>query len=82
VSAVPKALLQQLVMWLILGLLCAALLLVLGWCTGSGHAWPAWVPLVALSLFAVAVLALDQTWLGLHPFYRRRHTTSIASGRP
>lgn len=81
VSAVPKALLQQLVMWLILGLLCAALLLVLGWCTGSGRAWPAWVPLVALSLFAVAVLALDQTWLGLHPFYRRRLASAFSVRR-
>lgn len=80
-SALPKGVVQQLAMGLILGTLVAALLLMLGWAVGSAGTWPAAVPIVTSAIFGLAVLMLDQTWLSLHPFYRRRLASAFSVRR-
>ncbi|WP_344073755.1 hypothetical protein [Streptomyces crystallinus] len=79
--AVPNGLLQYLTVWVVLILLLAAFLAVLGWATATGWAWPLWlqicVPAVLLSIGAL----LDQTWMSLHPFYRRRLASAFAVRR-
>jgi hypothetical protein len=78
---VPGGLLQRLVVFAAFAAIAAALLLLLGWVVGTSRGWPWWVPLLTYGLFGFAVLSLDQTWLSLHPFYRRRLATAFAVRR-
>jgi len=80
-QAVPRGLLQRLVVWAAFLGIAAALLILLGWVTGTSRSWPWWVPVGTYGLFGFAVLFLDQTWLSLHPFYRRRLATAFAVRR-
>lgn len=79
--AVPHGIIQQLLLWLVSAVLLAALLLVLGVVVGNAAYWPRWLPIVAWVAFALAVLCLDQTWLSLHPFYRRRLASAFSVRR-
>ena len=80
-QAVPTSLVQRLIVLAILLLLGLGLLLVLGWVVASAPQWPLpWQLGVPGALVACAML-LDQTWLGLHPFYRRRLASAFAVRR-
>ncbi len=93
-KAVAGGLVQRLLVLAVLALLAMAYLLVLGSliATAASWSWPQggwdladWQP-VGLLLGALAVLAVagglvDQTWLGLHPFYRRRLASAFAVRR-
>ena len=43
--------------------------------------WPAWWCLVVPLVFAFVSLTIDQTWMSMHPFYRRRLATAFAVRR-
>ncbi|MER6361798.1 hypothetical protein [Kitasatospora sp. NPDC001527] len=72
---------EYLVLWSALTALTSGTLLTFGWAVATGHSWP--VPLqVLLPLVLLTVgLNLDQTWMGLHPFYRRRLASAFAVRR-
>jgi hypothetical protein len=57
----------------LLGVFGVASVLALQW-----HGWQLWVPAVVL---AGAGILIDQTWLSLHPFYRRRLASAFAVRR-
>lgn len=94
-QAVPTGVMQRLVVSGVLALLAGVLLLVLGSVVSTtaamprpdGWYWPAsWEQPMWLLAGAVAVLTLlggrvDQTRLGLHPFYRRRLASAFAVRR-
>jgi hypothetical protein len=80
-QAVPTSLVQRLIVLAILLLLGAGLLLLLGWVVATAPLWPfAWQVGLPAALAFCAML-LDQTWLGLHPFYRRRLASAFAVRR-
>jgi hypothetical protein len=79
--ALPRGVTQQVSLWLTLAVVLAVLLLLLGWVVGSADRWPQWLPIVVWVAFGVALLFLDQTWLSLHPFYRRRLASAFAVRR-
>ncbi len=92
--AVPGSLVRRLLVLAMLAGLATGFLLVLGAMTATAANWsppgsggsladwqPVWLLLGALAVLAVAGGAIDQTWLGLHPFYRRRLASSFAVRR-
>lgn len=93
-KAVPGSLLQRLLVLAVLAVLAAGFLLVLGNLIATAAGWerpagwgsagdwqPVWLLLVALTVLAVGGGLLDSTWLGLHPFYRRRLASAFAVRR-
>ena len=77
----PTSLLQRLIVLAILLLLGLGFLMVLGWVVATAPQWPlAWRLGLPATLVFCAML-LDQTWLGLHPFYRRRLASAFAVRR-
>lgn len=87
-QAVPSGIVQRLVVSGVLLVLAAVFLLLLGSLIATAAAWDradGWDPIWLLG-GSVAVLALlgglvDQTWLGLHPFYRRRLASAFSVRR-
>jgi hypothetical protein len=80
-QAVPTSLLQRLIVLAVLLLLVLGFLAVLGWVVATAPRWsPAWRLGLPATLVLCAML-LDQTWLGLHPFYRRRLASAFAVRR-
>jgi hypothetical protein len=77
----PGGPVQRIVVGLALLVLSVAFLLELGWTATTAPRWSpwAWVALVVVLVFFSVVL--DQTWLSLHPFYRRRLATAFAVRR-
>lgn len=72
---------QVLIVWAILLILAAVFLLILGFVVGTGSRWhPGWWVGLPVGLGLVALL-FDQTWLSLHPFYRRRLASAFAVRR-
>lgn len=43
--------------------------------------WPQWYVVVVPVLFVLVAILVDQTWMSLHPFYRRRLATAFAVRR-
>ncbi|MFJ9033078.1 hypothetical protein ACIRQP_32060 [Streptomyces sp. NPDC102274] len=79
--AVPNGFTQYLVVWTVLILLGAAFLLILGWTTATGRSWPHFQQIAIPSALVVIGTCLDQTWMSLHPFYRRRLASAFAVRR-
>ena len=80
-AALPTGLVQRVIVLLSLALLVVALLLVLGLAVGVTDTWSIPLQLGIVAAFAAALLALDQTWLSLHPFYRERLASAFAVRR-
>jgi hypothetical protein len=80
-KGIAGGLTQRIVVGLTVLMLAAVFLLLLGWTATTAARWGAifWWAL-AVGLLLVAVL-LDQTWLGLHPFYRRRLASAFSVRR-
>jgi hypothetical protein len=79
--AVAEGLVQRLVVILALTVLLAGLLVLFGGATvlaAEWHGWRLWGP---AALLTVAVVLIDETWLSLHSFYRRRIATAFAVRR-
>ncbi|MFD5084049.1 hypothetical protein ACFWOG_15595 [Kitasatospora sp. NPDC058406] len=72
---------EYLVLWSALAALTAGALLALGWAVATGHAWPPAAQLLLPLVLGTVGLNLDQTWMGLHPFYRRRLAAAFAVRR-
>ncbi|MFC0844421.1 hypothetical protein ACFH04_12010 [Streptomyces noboritoensis] len=79
--AVPNGLLQYLTVWVVLIVLAAVFLLILGWTTATGWAWPLWMQICVPAVLLFIGSLLDQTWMSLHPFYRRRLASAFAVRR-
>ena len=93
-KAVPGGLVQRLLVLTVLTVLAAGFLLLLGSLIATAASWerpagwgsagdwqPVWLLLGALTVLAVGGGLLDSTWLGLHPFYRRRLASAFAVRR-
>jgi hypothetical protein len=76
----PYSMLQMVLMWVCLVLLCAGFLIAAGWAAASG-ADRRWWSVVPIALLLLAAYLLDQTWLSLHPFYRQRLASAFAVRR-
>lgn len=74
-------LVQYLVVWAALTALSAGALLALGWAVATGHAWPVAAQVLLPLVLGTVGLNLDQTWMSLHPFYRRRLASAFAVRR-
>ncbi|SED64600.1 hypothetical protein SAMN05216489_04005 [Streptomyces sp. 3213] len=79
--AVPNGFTQYLLVWAVLALLAAAFLLLLGWSTATGWSWPTWAQIAVPGVLVLLGSSLDQTWMSLHPFYRRRLASCFAVRR-
>lgn len=79
--AVPNGLVQYVVVWFVLLLLAAAFLYTLGVATATGWDWPGWAQIGLPAALLFIGVSLDQTWMGLHPFYRRRLAAAFAVRR-
>lgn len=79
--AVPNGFTQYLVVWTVLILLGAVFLFVLGWTTATGCSWTLFQQIAIPSALLVIGTSLDQTWMSLHPFYRRRLASAFAVRR-
>ncbi|GAA1389163.1 hypothetical protein GCM10009639_16560 [Kitasatospora putterlickiae] len=72
---------EYLVLWSALTALTAGTLLTFGWAVATGHAWPGVLQVLLPLVLLTVGLNLDQTWMGLHPFYRRRLASAFAVRR-
>ncbi len=72
---------QRLIVWAVHAVLAFVFVFVGAWTTAAAHRWPAWLGLVLLAVLVGAGFLIDQTWLGLHPFYRRRLASAFAVRR-
>ncbi|TYC77504.1 hypothetical protein [Streptomyces sp. CB01881] len=72
---------EYLLVWSALAALSAGALLALGWAVATGHAWPVAAQVLLPLVLGSVGLNLDQTWMGLHPFYRRRLASAFAVRR-
>jgi hypothetical protein len=80
-QAIPHSLVQKLVLKVVFLVLTGMLLLALGWVVGDAIRWPLGWPICAWVILVAAATGLDQTWLSLHPFYRRRIATAFSVRR-
>jgi hypothetical protein len=76
----PNSMIQRILMWISLVFLIAVSLFFCGWAATSGLVHSAWA-LIPVSALAVLAIALDQTSLSMHPFYRRRLARAFAVRR-
>ena len=72
---------QSLIVWAVHAVLAFVFVFVAAWTTAAAHRWPAWVGLALLGVLVGAGFLIDQTWLSLHPFYRRRLASAFAVRR-
>ena len=80
-QALPTSLLQRLIVYAALIILVAALLLLFGLVAVNTADWPAWALITPPVVLLASGAILDQTWLSLHPFYRRRLASAFAVRR-
>ncbi|MFD9593684.1 hypothetical protein ACFWA9_13130 [Kitasatospora sp. NPDC059973] len=80
-GGVTDGLVQYLLVWAALATLSSGALLALGWAVATGHAWPATAQVLLPLVLGTVGLNLDQTWMSLHPFYRRRLASAFAVRR-
>jgi hypothetical protein len=80
-QVLPNSMTQMLLLWLCLLVLIVAAVLASGWVATSGldDSWWAFLPVGLLLFIAVFV---DETWLSLHNFYRRRLVSAFTIPRP
>lgn len=80
-QAVPTSATQIVIVWAVLLVLIAVALQLFAWTITKGNGWP-WQLQVGIPLgLAIIALVLDQTWIGLHPFYRQRIASAFAVRR-
>jgi hypothetical protein len=72
---------QRLIVWAVHAVLAFVFLFVAAWTTAAAHRWPPWLGLALLGALVGAGFLIDQTWLSLHPFYRRRLASAFAVRR-
>lgn len=72
---------QRLIVWAVHAVLTFVFVFVAAWTTAAAHRWPAWLGVVLLAVLVGVGFLIDQTWLGLHPFYRRRLASAFAVRR-
>ena len=72
---------QRLIVWAVHAVLAFVFVFVAAWTTAAAHRWPPWLGLVLLGVLVGGGFLIDQTWLGLHPFYRRRLASAFAVRR-
>jgi Patatin-like phospholipase len=72
---------QTLIVWTVHAVLTFVFVFVGAWTTAAAHRWPAWLGPVLLAVLVGVGFLIDQTWLGLHPFYRRRLASAFAVRR-
>ena len=79
-QVLPNSMTQMLFLWLCLLVLIVAAILASGWVATSGldDSWWALLPVGILLFLAVFV---DETWLSLHNFYRRRLVSAFSIPR-
>jgi hypothetical protein len=76
-QVLPSSMVQMLLLWLCLLVLVLAAFLGSGWVATSGL--PAsWWALLPVGVLLFAAIFIDESWLSLHPFYRRRLATAFA----
>ena len=80
-SLVPRSLTQRLIVLAALAVLVTALALLAGSVAVTAATWPWWQQLLPPAVLLLLYGVLDQTWLSLHPFYRRRLASAIAVRR-
>jgi len=80
-QVLPNSMTQMLILWLCLFILVLASILASGWVATSGldDSWWALLPVAVLLFLAVFV---DETWLSLHNFYRRRLVSAFTIPHP
>ncbi|MEN3361165.1 MAG: hypothetical protein V7637_5147 [Mycobacteriales bacterium] len=78
---VAGGLVQRIVVGLALLMLAAVFLLQLGWTATTAPRWSPWAWVSLVVVLAFFAIVLDQTWLSLHPFYRRRLASAFAVRR-
>lgn len=79
--ALPGSLAQGLMVWFVLIVLGAVNLLILAITMVMGDRWETWLQLLFPSLLLVLWIVVDETWMSLHPFYRRRIASAFAVRR-
>jgi hypothetical protein len=72
---------QTVIVWAVHAVLTFVFVFVAAWTTAAAHRWPPWLGLVLLAALVGAGFLIDQTWLGLHPFYRTRLASAFAVRR-
>jgi len=72
---------QRLIVWAVLAVLGFVFTFVLAWTTASAHRWWSWLGPALLGVLLVVAFLVDQTWLGLHLFYRRRLASAFGVRR-
>jgi hypothetical protein len=72
---------QTMIVWAVHGVLAFVFVFVGAWTTAVAHRRPPWLGPALLGVLVAAGFLIDQTWLGLHPFYRRRLASAFAVRR-
>jgi hypothetical protein len=72
---------QRLIVWAVLGVLAFVFIFVLAWTAGTAHRWYDLLGPALLAVLVAVAFLVDQTWFGLHPFYRRRLASAFAVRR-
>ena len=78
---VPKKLMQRLVVGAVLMALLALDLILFGLVALTGYAWEVAYQGLFVGILLVFWICVDQTWMSLHTFYRRRLGTAFAVRR-
>jgi hypothetical protein len=76
-QVLPNSMIQMMLLWLSLLALVLGAVLVSGWVATSGLD-DSWWALLPVGVLVFAAIFIDETWLSLHNFYRRRLTTAFA----
>ena len=82
-EAVGTSLIQRVIVGAVLVLVGWAYLQLFGWVVTTSHSWNGVGKILAVSsaVFIALWLMLDQTWVSLHPFYRKRIASAFAVRR-
>ena len=76
-QVLPNSMVQMLLLWLCLLVLVLAAILTSGWVAASGLD-SSWWALLPVGVLLFAAIFIDETWLSLQNFYRRRLTSAFA----
>jgi hypothetical protein len=79
-QVLPSSMIQMLLLWLCLLVIVLGAFLASGWVATSGLD-SSWWALLPVGVLVFAAIFVDQSWLSLQPFYRRRLETAFAIPR-
>lgn len=79
-QVLPNSMIQMMLLWLCLLVLVLGAVLASGWVATSGLD-DSWWALLPVGLLVFAAIFVEETWLSLHNFYRRRLTRAFAIPR-